>query len=203
MRKLKSRKALFSLAPVQFRDSAIQGRGVFARRHFEPGDVITPYAPKQRRLPIDDPQAATAADTKLTLVSEGAWVIVPDTSVPGGWLCNHSCRPNAAIYSDGEGRIQCLRAIAPGEEVTIFYGWVTLNEPERDPCRCGAPTCRGFINFDLSDDDARHCESDTPEGGAFRERFQAYADYLVSIEQDQALDGIASKLATLRARLGG
>ena len=202
MSKPKSRKALFSLAPVQFRDSAIEGRGVFARKHFTPGDVITPYAPKQRRLPIDAPEATAAADTKLTLVSEREWVIVPDTSVPGGWLCNHSCHPNAAIYSDGDGRIQCLRAIAPGEEVTIFYGWVTLNEPERDPCRCGAATCRGFINFDLSDDDARHCENDTPEGHAFRERFQAYADYLVSIDQAQVLDGIATKLGTLRARLG-
>ena len=201
MSKSKNRKALFSLAPVQFRDSAIEGRGVFARKHFEPGDVITPYAPQQRRLAIDDPEATAAAASKFTLVSEGAWVIVPDTSVPGGWLCNHSCSPNAAIYSDGAGRIQCLRPISPPQEVTIFYGWVTLNEPERDRCRCGAQNCRGFINFDLSDDDARHWESETPQGHAFRERFQAYADYLVSIEQEQVLDVIAAKLGQLRARL--
>jgi hypothetical protein len=201
MTKPKNRKALFSLAPVQFRDSAIEGRGVFARKHFEPGDVVAPYAPAQRRLAIDDPLATAAAESKFTLVSEGAWVIVPDTSVPGGWLCNHSCSPNAAIYSDGPGRIQCLRPIQPGQEVTIFYGWVTLNEPERDPCRCGANNCRGFINFDLSDDDARHCESDTPEGHAFRNRFQLYADYLVSIEQEQVLDVIGTKLGQLRDRL--
>lgn len=201
MSKPKNRKALFSLAPVQFRDSAIEGRGVFARKHFEPGDVITPYAPKQRRLAIDDPEATAAAASKFTLVSEGAWVIVPDITVPGGWLCNHSCSPNAAIYSDGAGRIQCLRPISPAQEVTIFYGWVTLNEPTRDPCRCGAKNCRGFINFDLSDDDARHCEDETPAGQAFRERFQAYADYLVSIEQEQVLDVIASKLGQLRAQL--
>lgn len=201
MTKPKNRKALFSLAPVQFRDSVIEGRGVFARKRFEPGDVVTPYAPQQRRLAIDDPEATAAAASKFTLVSEGAWVIVPDTSVVGGWLCNHSCSPNAAIYSDGAGRIQCLRPISAGQEVTIFYGWVTLNEPTRDPCRCGAKTCRGFINFDLSDDDARHCESDTPEGHAFRERFQAYADYLVSIEQEQVLDVIASRLGQLRAQL--
>lgn len=192
---------MFSLAPVQFRDSAIEGRGVFARKRFEPGDVITPYAPQQRRLAIDDPEATAAAASKFTLVSEGAWVILPDTSIPGGWLCNHSCNPNAAIYSDGAGRIQCLRPISPAQEVTIFYGWVTLNEPERDPCRCGDPQCRGFINFDLSDDDGRHCESETPEGEAFRERFQAYADYLVSIEQEQVLDVIAAKLGQLRAKL--
>jgi SET domain-containing protein len=201
MPKPKSRKALFSLAPVQFRQSEIEGRGVFARRRFAPGDVITPYAPQQRRLALDDPEATRAAETKLTLVSDDVWVIVPDTTVPGGWLCNHSCNPNAAIYSSGEGRIQCLRAIEPGQEVTIFYGWVTLNEPHRDPCRCGSRRCRGFINFDLGDDDARHCELDTPEGHAFRERFQAYADYLVSIGQEQVLDVIAARLASLRRQL--
>jgi hypothetical protein len=194
-------KAMFSLAPVQFRDSSIEGRGVFARKRFEPGALITSYAPSQRRLDITSPEANAAADSKVTLVSEAAWVIVPETSVPGGWLCNHSCEPNAAIYSDGQGRIQCLRPIAPGEEVTVFYGWVTLNEPERDPCRCGAESCRGYINFDLSDDDARHCEADSPEGRAFRERFQAYADYLVSIDQEQVLATIALKLGQLRQRL--
>lgn len=202
MSKPRKAKAMFSLAPVQFRDSAIEGRGVFARKHFEPGAVITSYAPSQRRLEITSPEAEAAAASKLTLVSEGDWVIVPDTSVPGGWLCNHSCAPNAVIYSDGAGRIQCLRPIAPGQEVTVFYGWVTLNEPERDPCRCGAPSCRGYINFDLSDDDARHCESDTARGLAFRERFQAYADYLVTIDQEQVLDTIARRLGQLRKKLG-
>jgi SET domain-containing protein len=199
--KPKKKPSKFSLAPVQFRDSPIEGRGVFARRHFATGEVITPYAPKQRRIPIDVPEASLAAETKFTLVSEDLFVIVPDTSEPGGWLCNHSCAPNAAIYSDGAGRIQCTKPVVAGQEVTIFYGWVTLNEPERDPCHCGAPSCRGFINFDLSDDDARHCESDTPQGQAFRERFQAYADYLGSIEQEHVLDVIAGKLGHLRAKL--
>jgi hypothetical protein len=201
MNKAKHKTSRFSLAPVLFRDSPIEGRGVFARKHFAPGDLVTAYAPRQARLAIEDPAAAAAAATKLTLVSEGHWVIVPDTSEPGGWLCNHSCRPNAAIYSDGAGRIQCLRPIRPGQEVTIFYGWVTLNEPARDPCRCGSPDCRGFINFDLSDVDARHCEQETPEGVAFRDRFQAYADYLMSIGQEQVLDVIASRLAQLRRSL--
>jgi len=201
MAKKRASKAMFSLAPVLFRDSPIEGRGVFARRRFEPGDVVVPYAPRQRRLDATDTEAIAAADTKLTLLSERHWVIIPDTSAPGGWLCNHSCRPNAAIYSDREGRIQCLRSIAPGEEVTIFYGWVTENEPARDPCRCGASNCRGFINFDLSDADAEHCEQDSALGVAFRERFQDYADYLVSIEQEQVLDHIATRLSQMRARL--
>jgi hypothetical protein len=53
----------------------------------------------------------------------------------------------------------------------------------------------------LSDDDARHCQLDTREGRAFRERFQAYADYLASIGQEQVLDSIASRLGQLRTML--
>jgi len=191
----------FSLAPVEFRERSIAGRGVFAKRRFKPGEVITPYAPKQRRLDVEDPEATLAAESKLTLLSEQWTVIVPDTSVPGGWLCNHSCHPNAAIYSDREGRIQCTRAIAPGEEVTIFYGWVTQNEPGRDPCLCGAPRCRGFINFDLTDRDAALVEDDSDEGRAVRARLAEYVAFLSSIGQEQVEDTIRRTLATLRARL--
>jgi hypothetical protein len=200
MTKRPNRKAMFSLAPVEFRDESIAGRGVFARRSFRPGEVLVPYAPKQRRVDVADPEAAAAAETRLTLLSEGWFVIIPDTSVPGGWLCNHSCRPNAAIYSDGAGRIQCSRPISPGEEVTIFYGWVTQNAPERDPCRCGQPECRGFINFDVSDEDAEHADDDTAAGRAFRARLAEYGEYLRSIDQEQVEQTIASTIAKMRAR---
>ena len=196
----KPHKPKFSLAPVEFRERSIAGRGVFAKRRFKPGEVIVPYAPKQRRIDVEDPEAAAAAESKLTLLSERWTVIIPDTSVPGGWLCNHSCSPNAAIFSDREGRIQCTRAIAPGEEVTIFYGWVTQNEPERDPCACGSPNCRGFINFDVSDDDAALLEGDSEASHAVRARLAEYSDFLRSIEQEQVEETILRTLATLRAK---
>jgi hypothetical protein len=200
MTKRRPKKSIFSLAPVDFRTSRIAGRGVFARRRFERGDVVCAYAPKQRRVDIGDPDAAAAAETKLTLVSERWWVIIPDTNVPGGWLCNHSCNPNADIYSDGEGRIQCIRPIAPGEEVTIFYGWVTRNQPERDPCLCESEGCRGLINFDLSDEDAEHFEADTETGERFRRRLSEYEAFLASIGQEQVGAIIASTLADMKAR---
>jgi hypothetical protein len=138
----------------------------------------------------------------LTLLS-GDEVIIPDASVPGGWLCNHSCDPNATLYASGAGRIQCLRAIAPGEEVTIFYGWVSENEPERDPCRCGSPRCRGYINFDVSDRDVAHVEI---TGGRIvldevvRARFQEYGEYLRSIGQEQVEEAIAGVLARMKSK---
>jgi SET domain-containing protein len=197
----KPHKPKFSLAPVEFRERSIAGRGVFAKRHFRPGDIITPYAPKQRRLDVEDPEAIAAAESKLTLLSEKWTVIIPDTSVPGGWLCNHSCNPNAAIFSAREGRIQCTRPIAPGEEVTIFYGWVTQNEPERDPCACGAPRCRKFINFDLSDDDARLVHGDSAPSESVRARLEEYCLFLREIGQEQVEETILRTLSTMRARL--
>jgi hypothetical protein len=186
---------------VLFKNSSIEGRGVFARQRFAPGDVIVPYAPKQRRLDASDPEAIAASATKLTLLSGDATVVLPDISVPGGWLSNHSCEPNAELYSSGEGRIQCVRPIAPGDEVTIFYGWVTENDPARDPCRCGSARCRGFINFDVSDLEAEHFDRDTPEGEAFRQRFAAYREFVLPIGQEHVLTTIANRAASMRARL--
>jgi SET domain-containing protein len=194
MPKRRGLKPMFSLAPVEFRNSSISGRGVFARRRFEPGDVVVPYAPKQARVDAESPEAVAASESKLTLLSERAFVIIPDTSVPGGWLCNHSCRPNADLYSDGQGRIQCTRPIAPGEEVTIFYGWVTENEAGRDPCLCRSANCLGVINFDVSDEEALCSGEDTLAGDAFRRRLADYESFLRSIGQEHVLATIADKI---------
>jgi hypothetical protein len=200
-------KPMFSLSTVDFRNSAIAGRGVFARKRFAPGDVVVAYAPKQRRVGVRDPEAAAAAETKLTLLSEHHWVIIPDTSVPGGWLCNHSCNPNAAIFSSGAGRIQCTRPIEPGEEVTIFYGWVTHAEPDRDPCLCGAPRCRRFINFDVADEDVTHMqirEDNTVEmDDVLRRKLAEYGTFLKSIGQEQVQETIANTLVRLKRRPPG
>jgi len=207
MGKPRSVKGMFSLSPVEFRDSPIAGRGVFSRRQFRPGDVVVSYAPKQRRVDARDPEALVAAETKLTLLSEQHSVIIPDTSVPGGWLCNHSCDPNAAIFSDGAGRIQCTRSIAPGDEVTIFYGWVTHNEPGRDPCRCGSARCRGFINFDLNDEDASRArildDNTVSLDDVLREKLAEYSRFLHAIGQEQVQEAIANTLVRLKRRKKG
>jgi hypothetical protein len=207
MSKRRPIKPMFSLSPVEFRQSEIAGRGVVARRPFNPGDFVVAYAPKQRKVDVRDPEALAAAETKLTLLSEQRSVIIPDTSVPGGWLCNHSCSPNAAIFSDGEGRIQCTRPIAPREEVTIFYGWVSHNEPKRDPCRCGSPRCRGFINFDLSDDDANHArilpDNTVDLDEVLRRRLAEYGEFLHSIGQEQVREAIAATLVRIKRRRSG
>ncbi len=189
-----------------FRGGAIAGRGVFARRAFRPGETIVAYAPAQRKIDASSPEADAAAQSKLTIVS-GPLVIVPDTTVPGGWLCNHSCEPNAALHASGDGHIACTRPIAPGDEVTIFYGWVSENEPARDRCVCGSSRCRGFINFDITDADVDDLEL-TPDrgpvmGDSLRKRVAEYGAYLRSIGQEHVLEAIASRLVRMKRRRSG
>lgn len=193
---------MFSLSPVVFRQSAIEGRGVFAKRAIAPGETILAYAPKQTRLPADDPRAEAAAESRFTLLGPDGFVIVPDTSVPGGWLCNHSCAPNAVLHSSGGGRVECIRPIAPGEEVTIFYGWVTRNGQARTPCLCGAEACRGFVEFDVTDEDAARVEIEggvlTTRDARVREKLEEYAEFLRSIGQEHVQRTIASTLARMK-----
>ncbi len=57
---------------------------------------------------------------------------------------NHSCQPNARL-SVRQGRIEffALRAIEPGEEITVDYG--ETHHEGRLACRCGAAGCVGFL----------------------------------------------------------
>jgi SET domain-containing protein len=191
----------FTLAKVAFRDSPIEGRGVFALKRFEPGQTIVAFAPKHRRVDVWSEESRLATQTKLSLLSDDGTVIIPDTSVPGGWLCNHSCSPNAGVQSKGEGRIECRRTITPQQEVTVFYGWVTRNQPGRDPCHCGAKNCRGFMNFDISDQEAHSAEANTPEGERFRQKLADYFEFLEQIGQDQVKGNVLQTLKKLQGRV--
>ena len=57
---------------------------------------------------------------------------------------NHSCAPNARL-SIRNGRVEfyALRAIAPGEEITVNYG--ETHHEGRLACRCGVAGCRGAL----------------------------------------------------------
>jgi len=57
---------------------------------------------------------------------------------------NHSCRPNARLQiRDGRIEFYALRAIVPGEEITVNYG--ETHHEGTLACRCGAPGCIGWL----------------------------------------------------------
>ena len=57
---------------------------------------------------------------------------------------NHSCQANARLAIVA-GRIEffSLRAIEPGEEITVNYG--ETHHEGKLRCRCGAPNCIGNL----------------------------------------------------------
>ena len=57
---------------------------------------------------------------------------------------NHSCQANARLQiRDGRIEFYSLRAIEPGEEVTVNYG--ETHHEGTLACRCGAEGCIGFL----------------------------------------------------------
>ena len=57
---------------------------------------------------------------------------------------NHCCAPNARLcIRQGRVEFYALRAIAPGEEITVNYG--PTHHEGRLACRCGAPKCAGWL----------------------------------------------------------
>ncbi|MBV9946519.1 MAG: hypothetical protein JOZ69_06705, partial [Myxococcales bacterium] len=75
------------------------------------------------------------------------------------------------------------------------------------PCRCGSPRCRGFINFDLSDEDAKHVEILADRrvvvDGVLERRLAEYSEFLRSIGQEQVNEVIATTLVRIKLRPRG
>ena len=60
-------------------------------------------------------------------------------------FANHCCEPNSETdIIDGQIWIVALRDIAAGEEITYNYTY-DLDDYREHPCRCGTPSCVGYI----------------------------------------------------------
>lgn len=116
-------------------DSPIHGRGVFAVRRIEPGEVIIDGC---RDVLTAEAVAALSPEDRIFLsVLDGRNILMQE---PARFV-NHSCNPNA------RGTDRCdiaMRVIEAGEEITVDY--VAEQVPGlRLQCNCHAPNCRGLI----------------------------------------------------------
>ncbi|MEN9573947.1 MAG: hypothetical protein RL514_1802 [Verrucomicrobiota bacterium] len=128
---------------VVFRASPIHGNGGYAAQALSAGTRLIEYLGERinkeeshRRCEANNP-FIFELDDQTDLDGNVEWN-------PARWL-NHSCAPNCLAESD-EGRIWLVAArdLVSGEELTFNYGYDLANY--RDfPCRCGVPTCVGFM----------------------------------------------------------
>jgi SET domain-containing protein len=111
-----------------------KGRGVFARRSILKGEVI-------ERVPVlvmtEDEYAQGLSQTPLKDYCFGWGIDQVALALGYGSLYNHSYRPNARYEDVGPATkaFVALRAIAPGEEITVNYN--------------GKPRSRAKVWFDV------------------------------------------------------
>jgi SET domain-containing protein len=135
-------------------DSAIAGKGAFARKLIPKGTRIAEY--RGQRIDADEADRRYEDDamevhhTFLFALDNG---MVIDAAVRGNdsRFINHSCDPNCeAVEEDDRVFIEALRDIKRGEELLYDYayereGRMTAAWKKLYACRCGAKNCRGTI----------------------------------------------------------
>ena len=142
--------------PVEVRESAIQGRGVYATAPIAKRDWIIEYTGErishaEADLRYDD-DSMQRHHTFLFIVDSAVCIDAAQDGNEARFM-NHACEPNCeAVLAAEEGEIWvvALRDIAPGEELTYDYGYVLDQESVEEalrkyPCFCGSPRCRGTI----------------------------------------------------------
>ncbi|NER38601.1 MAG: SET domain-containing protein-lysine N-methyltransferase [Oscillatoria sp. SIO1A7] len=128
--------SLNSLNGVIVRESAIDGKGVFATRRFEIGKTVIVGQIEKYAVP-NSPYA--------TQVGIGRYVIYKDP-VP---MLNHSCEPNCGVVANQTGahNFVAIKNIMPGQEITIDYAMTNYSvDYLSTPCSCGSPKCRKYIS---------------------------------------------------------
>ena len=123
--------------------SSIHHWGAFARRRIPKETQIARYIGEKisKKLSI---QRLKEGNAYIFCLNEEVDV---DGDVPNNLAkyLNHSCSPNGETRRIAdEIWIYSLRTIAPGEEITINYGY-GLEDYLDHPCQCGAANCAGYI----------------------------------------------------------
>jgi len=143
---------------IRFERSKIHGWGVFIDIDIRQGEMIIEYrgelignamAEKREK----EYEAAKIGSDYMFRIDE---YTVCDASKHGNVarFINASCTPNCypkIIFLDGVKRVvvYAKRDIRAGEELCYDYKFdIEFDPAKRIPCICGAPECRGFLNWD-------------------------------------------------------
>lgn len=161
-RPVKGRKKVARKAPrdaskldlIEVRDSAIHGRGVYARQDIKKGRRILEYVGERISHREADRRYMDKGDDDghtFLFIVDGRTVIDGGNGGNPSRYVNHSCDPNCETVID-ERRVfvETVRDIKAGEELGYDYQltWESTDEPEDlalYSCRCGAKNCRGTM----------------------------------------------------------
>jgi hypothetical protein len=132
-------------------DSAIHGTGAFAALDIKGGQLITEYVgeliPSAEGTAREE-RGMRENGTSYIMIINDDWDL--DGAVAGNdaKYLNHSCDPNCELEIDTRRRRAWFSAyedIAKDDELTFDYSFDPMEDPIV-PCKCGAESCRGYIN---------------------------------------------------------
>lgn len=142
---------------IRVDDSAIHGRGVFAKKAIPKGTEIIEYQGKLMSHDAADDRYGDDGESGQTYLFtlNDEYIIDGNRKGNAARFINHGCEPNceAVLHEhDGSKRskdkiiIEAMRRIEVGEELTFDYGIVldvphTKRMKEKWACYCGAKTC--------------------------------------------------------------
>lgn len=124
-------------SPFRIGDAGKKGKGVFAARRMEAGELVWDYAGEERLIhdiPKELWQYCFQVDYDTYVVPERGSV---------GWYLNHSCEPSCVIL--GRTRVVTLRRVEAGEELTFDYSTNVGWEGFSMECECGKKSCRKVV----------------------------------------------------------
>lgn len=128
---------------VRVQPSLIDGHGVFAAEPIPPRVKIGEIRGESISVETARIRATRHERVMIVELSEKKAIDFHKSTDPMRFT-NHSCRPNARLcIRQGRVEFYAVRAIAPGEEVTVSYGETHHDGKLR--CRCGAPDCAGAL----------------------------------------------------------
>jgi uncharacterized protein len=128
---------------VDVKASAIDGHGAFAAQAVAPRLKIGEIRGESISVAEARIRATRAERIMIVELSARKAIDFSKSTDPMRYT-NHSCQPNARLcIRQGRVEFYAVKAIQPGDEITVDYG--ETHHEGRLRCQCGAPGCRGAL----------------------------------------------------------
>jgi hypothetical protein len=126
--------------------SKIQGRGVFATEKIAAGERVMEFGGEV--ISREQMESGEYRIRSIWPAARDVFIALPlsDPHISLDEYLNHSCDANTWLAD--EVTLTARRNIEAGEEITLDQGTWNIDGAyieDREPCSCGAKTCRGFL----------------------------------------------------------
>ncbi len=127
---------------MSIRKSKIHRYGVYAEERIPANRKVIEYTGE--RLNRRETKRRGEGEYTYLFTLDKYWTLDGAFGGSGAEIINHSCEPNVVSrIMKGHVIYMSLRAIEPGEEITVDYNFEYVGD--QNSCACGASTCRSVM----------------------------------------------------------